>query len=125
MSDAELAMRLMELKAAVPRLNIQELVRRRPQILRSQVSRRTFCSSKPSLADNSWASLEGNGPMMTADRRRCLQHGVRAVARAVRDLEALMPALPVQDRILGKDGQMWQSFRERLQYWETESISSS
>ncbi len=37
MSDTELAVRLMALKAAAPRLNIQELVRRRPQILRNKV----------------------------------------------------------------------------------------
>ncbi|KAK9917718.1 hypothetical protein WJX75_007504 [Coccomyxa subellipsoidea] len=86
MSDTELAVRLMALKAAAPRLNIQELVRRRPQILRGK-------------------------------------HGVRAVERAVRDLEALMPALPVQDRILDRDGQMWQSFRERLLYWENQSLN--
>ncbi|BDA48573.1 hypothetical protein COCOBI_12-2530 [Coccomyxa sp. Obi] len=84
MSDNELALRLLALKAAVPRLNIQELVRRRPQVLRNK-------------------------------------HGVRAVERAVRDLEALMPALPVQDRILDKDGTMWQSFSERLLYWESQS----
>lgn len=52
-----------------------------------------------------------------------MQHGVRAVERAVRDLEALMPALPVQDRILDRDGQMWQSFRERLLYWENQSLN--
>ena len=49
-----------------------------------------------------------------------VQHGVEAVARAIRDLEALMPALPVQKRIMEGDGQMWQSFRERLLYWETQ-----
>ncbi len=48
------------------------------------------------------------------------QDGVQAVARAVRDLQALMPALPVQKRILENDCQMWQSFRERLLYWETQ-----
>ncbi len=37
MSDNELALRLLALKAAVPRLNIQELVRRRPQVLRNKV----------------------------------------------------------------------------------------
>ncbi len=58
---------------------------------------------------------------MHADENLYVQHGVRAVERAVRDLEALMPALPVQDRILDRDGQMWQSFRERLQYWENQS----
>lgn len=39
MSDTELAVRLMALKAAAPRLNIQELVRRRPQILRGKVGK--------------------------------------------------------------------------------------
>lgn len=57
----------------------------------------------------------------SAEVQLCMQHGVRAVERAVRDLEALMPALPVQDRILNKDGTMWQSFSERMLYWESQS----
>ncbi len=58
---------------------------------------------------------------ISAEVQLCMQHGVRAVERAVRDLEALMPALPVQDRILNKDGTMWQSFSERMLYWESQS----
>ena len=47
------------------------------------------------------------------------QNGVQVVQRSIRDLQALMPALPVLDRLFKHgDGQMWQSFRERMAYWE-------
>ena len=47
------------------------------------------------------------------------QNGVEVVQRSIRDLQALMPALPVVDRLFKHgDGQMWQSFRERMAYWE-------
>lgn len=37
MSPSEVAMRLLALKSAVPNLDIQELVRRRPKVLRDRV----------------------------------------------------------------------------------------
>lgn len=41
---------------------------------------------------------------------------MRIVEQSIRDMEKLMPALPVKERLL--HGQMWLTFRERMQYWE-------
>lgn len=44
------------------------------------------------------------------------QNGVQVVERSIRDMEKLMPALPVQQRLL--NGQMWLTFR-----WDHNSLS--
>ena len=46
-----------------------------------------------------------------------LQNGVHVVERSIRDMEKLMPALPVQQRLL--NGQMWLTFR-----WVTAAFSA-
>ncbi|CAL5223749.1 g6311 [Coccomyxa viridis] len=84
-TPSQLGMRVMALKMSLPLLNVPELIRRHPKVLRSE-------------------------------------NGVSAVKRAVKDMNMLMPAYHVQERLLDDDGQMWMSFKERLMYWERQML---
>lgn len=115
----------MALKILLPALNIPELIRRHPKVLRYEVglhscehgeasskrtelSRCSMCrngaATKPSCSC-CWVLLMTGDTILNAlidssqycvEASACLQNGVSAVKKAVRDMTAMMPAYHVQ-----------------------------